>query len=47
MRKNNPNAGVTFGSVKPIAEADIKLMPRCMFKDKSKPQSETTPKMNI
>jgi len=38
MRKNNPNAGVTFGSVKPIAEKDIKLLPRCMFKEKSKSQ---------
>jgi len=37
MRKNNPNAGVTFGSTKPI-EGPIKLMPRCMFKDKAKSQ---------
>jgi len=34
MRKNNPNAGVTFGSVKPI-QAPIKLKPRCMVKSRT------------
>ena len=36
MRKNNPKAGVTSNYLTP--KGPIKLMPRCMFKNKAKSQ---------